>query len=144
MTPCKSFTERVLQAIGFEVLAVLLCTPLFAWVMSKPLLDMGVVTVANCFIALGWNVLFNGMFDRMRERFALVRNVWTRLLHALLFEGGLIVVSVPLVAWWLELSLLTALLLDIGVLLFFLPYTYLYHWAYDALRERLLLRARVL
>ncbi|WP_338522935.1 multidrug/biocide efflux PACE transporter [Pseudomonas batumici] len=142
MTPGKSFTERVLQAIGFEVFAVLLCTPLFAWVMSKPLLDMGVVTVANCFIALGWNVVFNGMFDRMCERFALARNVWTRLLHALLFEGGLIVVSVPLVAWWLELSLLTALLLDIGVLLFFLPYTYLYHWAYDAVRERLLLRAR--
>ncbi|RBH56158.1 MULTISPECIES: multidrug/biocide efflux PACE transporter [Pseudomonas] len=140
MTPCKSFTERVLQAIGFEVFAVLLCTPLFAWVMSKPLLEMGVVTIANCFIALGWNVLFNGMFDRMRERFALVQNVWTRLLHALLFEGGLVAVSVPLVAWWLDLSLLTALLLDIGVLLFFLPYTYLYHWAYDGIRERLLPR----
>jgi len=37
---------------------------------------------------------------------------------------------------------LTALLLDIGVLLFFLPYTYLYHWAYDGVRARLLLRTR--
>ncbi|NWB50293.1 multidrug/biocide efflux PACE transporter [Pseudomonas gingeri] len=142
MTPGKSFTERVLQAIGFEVFAVLLCTPLFAWAMSKPLLEMGVVTVANCFIALVWNVVFNGMFDRMRARFALAQNLWTRLLHALLFEGGLVVVSVPLVAWWLDLSLLTALLLDIGVLLFFLPYTYLYHWAYDGVRARLLLRTR--
>jgi len=111
-------------------------------VMSKPLLEMGVVTVANCFIALVWNVVFNGMFDRMRARFALAHNLWTRLLHALLFEGGLVVVSVPLVAWWLYLSLLTALLLDIGVLLFFLPYTYLYHWAYDGVRARLLLRTR--
>lgn len=140
MSTSKSLTERVFQAIGFEFFAVLLCTPLFAWVMSKPLLDMGVVTVANCLIALGWNVLFNGLFDRLRERLALAQNGWTRLLHAVLFEGGLIVVSVPLVAWWLELSLLAALLLDIGVLLFFLPYTYVYHWAYDLLRERLLVR----
>ncbi|MGY2287533.1 multidrug/biocide efflux PACE transporter [Pseudomonas gingeri] len=140
MSTGKSFTERVFQAIGFEFFAVLLCTPLFAWMMDKPLLDMGVVTVFNCFIALGWNVLFNGLFDRLRERLALAQNGWTRLLHALLFEGGLVVVSVPLIAWWLELSLLTALLLDIGVLLFFLPYTYVYHWAYDVLRERVLWR----
>ncbi|MCX7080537.1 MAG: multidrug/biocide efflux PACE transporter [Pseudomonas sp.] len=140
MNTPKSLTERVFQAIGFEVFAVLMCTPLFAWLMDKPMLDMGVVTIANCFIALGWNVLFNGMFDRMRERFAMAQNGWTRMLHALLFEGGLVIVSVPLVAWWLNISLLQALILDIGVLLFFLPYTYAYHWAYDVVRERVMLR----
>jgi uncharacterized membrane protein len=140
MSSQKSLTERVFQAIGFEVFAVLMCTPLFAWLMDKPLFDMGVVAIANCFIALGWNVLFNGLFDRMLERFALTRSGWTRLLHALLFEGGLVVVSVPLVAWWLNIGLLQALILDIGVLLFFLPYTYLYHWGYDVVRERVVLR----
>ena len=140
MSPQKTLTERVCQAIGFEVFAVLMCTPLFAWLMDKPLLDMGVVTLANCFIALGWNVLFNGMFDRLRERFAMGLNGWTRVLHALLFEGGLVIVSVPLVAWWLNISMLQALILDIGVLLFFLPYTYVYHWGYDVVRERVMLR----
>jgi uncharacterized membrane protein len=28
-------------------------------------------------------------------------------------------------------------MLDIGVLLFFLPYTYVYHWGYDVLREKI-------
>lgn len=143
MSPQKSLTERVYQAIGFEVFAVLMCTPLFAWLMDKPMLDMGVVTIANCLIALGWNVLFNGMFDHLRERFALGLNGWTRVLHALLFEGGLVIVSVPLVAWWLNISLLQALILDIGVLLFFLPYTYIYHWAYDVVRERVILRREI-
>ncbi|MGO4611387.1 chlorhexidine efflux transporter [Variovorax sp. 2RAF20] len=46
----------------------------------------------------------------------------------------------PLIAWWLKISLWQAFLLDIGVLLFFLPYTYVYHWGYDVVRERLLLR----
>lgn len=138
MSAAKSMTERVLQAIGFEFFAILICTPLFAWVMGISLVNMGVVTVATCLIALGWNVLFNALFDRLCVRYALPQSGWTRLLHALLFEGGLIVVSVPLVAWWLNMSLVQALWLDIGVLLFFLPYTYVYHWAYDALRPRFL------
>ena len=62
----------------------------------------------------------------------------TRGLHALLFEGGLVLVCVPLIAAWLNVSLMQAFILDIGVLLFFLPYTYVYHWGYDVVREKFL------
>lgn len=134
----KTLLERVLQAVGFELLAIFICTPLLAWVMNKPLFDMGVATIAIAVLALLWNVLFNGMFDRVLKRLEIARNAWVRIVHALLFEGGLVAVAVPLVAWWLQISLWQAFLLDIGVLLFFLPYTYAYHWAYDAVRERML------
>ncbi|WP_150709908.1 multidrug/biocide efflux PACE transporter [Pseudomonas fluorescens] len=136
MNANKSITERIFQAIGFELLAIVICTPLLAWIMDKPLLDMGVVTVVIAALALAWNVIFNGIFDRLLERFDLVRNAWTRVVHALLFEGGLVAVGVPLIAWWLNVSLWQAFLLDAGVLLFFLPYTYVYHWVYDVVRER--------
>ena len=139
MTASKSITERIFQAIGFECLAILICTPLLAWIMQKPLLDMGAVTVLIAVLALAWNVLFNGLFDRALKRLNLGHNAWTRVIHALLFEGGLIVMGVPLIAWWLSVSLWQAFLLDIGVLLFFLPYTYVYHWGYDVVRERLLM-----
>jgi uncharacterized membrane protein len=108
--------------------------------MDKPLLDMGAVTVLIALLALAWNVLFNGFFDRMLKRLNIAHNAWTRVVHALLFEGGLIVMGVPLIAWWLSVSLWQAFLLDIGVLLFFLPYTYVYHWGYDVVRERLVTR----
>ena len=138
MSPQKSLKERVAQAVGFEVLALLICTPLLAWLMDKPLVNMGAVTLGIGLIALAWNVVFNSVFDRLLKRLALSHSPWTRVLHALLFEGGLVAVSVPLIAWWLQVSLWQALLLDIGVLLFFLPYTYLYHWLYDLARERLM------
>lgn len=51
--------------------------------------------------------------------------------------------GVPLIAWWLSVSLWQAFLLDIGVLLFFLPYTYVYHWGYDVVRERFLMSRAV-
>jgi uncharacterized membrane protein len=140
MNANKTITERIFQAVGFELLAILICTPLLAWIMDKPMLEMGVVTVVIAALALAWNVVFNGLFDRVLERFNIVRNTWIRIVHALLFEGGLVAVGVPLIAWWLNISLWQAFLLDIGVLLFFLPYTYVYHWVYDVVRERLVLR----
>jgi uncharacterized membrane protein len=140
MNANKTITERIFQAMGFELLAILICTPLLAWIMDKPMLEMGVVTLLIAALALAWNVVFNGLFDRVLERFNIVRNTWIRIVHALLFEGGLVAVGVPLIAWWLNISLWQAFLLDIGVLLFFLPYTYVYHWVYDVVRERLVLR----
>lgn len=139
MNANKSITERIFQAVGFETLAVMICTPLLAWVMDKPMVEMGLVTMAIAALALIWNVIFNGMFDRLLKRLDIVRNAWVRVVHALLFEGGLIVMGVPLIAWWLSVSLWQAFLLDIGVLLFFLPYTYVYHWGYDVVRERMLM-----
>ena len=140
MTAPKSITERICQAVGFELLAILICTPLLAWLMKKPMLEMGAVTVLIAMLALGWNVVFNRYFDRVLARMNVAHNAWVRVVHALLFEGGLIVMGVPLIAWWLSVSLWQAFLLDIGVLLFFLPYTYVYHWAYDVLRERFMTR----
>lgn len=140
MSTHKSITERILQAVGFETLAILICTPLLAWIMDKPMLEMGVVTVIIAALALAWNVIFNGLFDRLLTSLKVVHNAWVRVVHALLFEGGLVALGVPLIAWWLNVSLWQAFVLDIGVLLFFLPYTYVYHWAYDVVRERVVMR----
>ena len=139
MSANKSIVERIFQAIGFELLAILICTPLLAWIMDKPMLDMGAVTLAMAVLALAWNVVFNGMFDRALKRLAITHNAWVRVVHALMFEGGLVALGVPLIAWWLNISLWQAFVLDIGVLLFFLPYTYIYHWVYDVVRERMVM-----
>ncbi|QJI30520.1 multidrug/biocide efflux PACE transporter [Pseudomonas sp. ADAK18] len=138
MSPTKTITERVFQAIGFEGLALLICTPLLVWITGRPALEMGAVTLAISILALTWNIIFNGLFDRLKARLQLSNGGWTRVLHALMFEGGLILFAVPLIAAWLDISLMRAFILDIGVLLFFLPYTYVYHWGYDVLRDKFL------
>ncbi len=138
MNTTKSITERVCQALGFEGLALLICTPLLVWITGRPALEMGAVTLAISLLALSWNIIFNSLFDRLKARLQLVNGGKTRVLHALLFEGGLILFAVPLIAAWLNICLMQAFLLDIGVLLFFLPYTYVYHWGYDVLREKFL------
>jgi uncharacterized membrane protein len=56
--------------------------------------------------------------------------------HALGFEGGFILIGLPLAAWMLDITLLKAFMVEIGFFLFFLPYTVVYNWCYDALRAR--------
>jgi uncharacterized membrane protein len=56
------------------------------------------------------------------------------------FEGGLVLVVVLLAAWWLSISYWEAFLLEMGLIAFFLPYTYVYNLMYDKVRERLVRR----
>jgi uncharacterized membrane protein len=130
----KSFAERCFQAVTFEVLAIIISAPLLVWLMGVPIAHAGLLTLMISLLAMTWNVIFNALFERIEKRLGLVRTFRVRAAHAVGFEAGLIVTVVPLAAWWLDISLLDAFLLDIGVVLFFLPYTFLFNLGYDKLR----------
>lgn len=136
----RSLRERIGHALAFETIAVLICAPAMAWFMDKPLVHLGALTLMFSTVAMLWNMLFNYLFDRAQGRLGFERGLWARVSHALLFEAGLILVLVPLAAWWLSIGLLEALLLDIVLILFFLPYTLAFNWIYDVLRARWLAR----
>ncbi len=138
--PAKSLKERALHALLFEVIGVLLFAPGLAWVLGQSLGKMGAMTVMISTVAMFWNMVFNAGFDRLRARLGFALGVKARALHAIAFETGLIVAVVPLAAWWLSISLWEAFLLDIGLLLLFLPYTMLFNMAYDKVRERIVAR----
>lgn len=140
----KSRVERVLHALSFELIATLICAPVIALVMKKTLWDTGVLTLMFATIAMLWNMFFTWLFDRAQRRYGFSRTLQIRLLHATAFELGLIVVLVPLAAWWLGISLLEAFLLDIGMTLFFLPYALIFNWAYDMLKLKHLTRRAAL
>ncbi len=133
----RSARERTLHALLFEVVAIFLCTPLFAFIMKRDLFEMGVLTAMVAVIAIIWNYFYNLLFDRITRSFIQERSFAIRLLHASLFELGLIIITIPLAALWLRISLLEAFYLDIGILLFFLPYTLLFNWVYDTIRYKL-------
>ncbi|MDB5893007.1 MAG: hypothetical protein JWQ88_538 [Rhodoferax sp.] len=133
----KTLGERFLQALLFEAIAVTLCATLGSWLLGYPLVQMGALTVMISVIAMLWNMLFNSLFDRAQRRLGFRRGWGARAVQAMLFEIGLILAVVPLAAWWLDLTLWDAFVLDIGIALFFLPYTFIYNWVYDAARARL-------
>jgi uncharacterized membrane protein len=131
----RSLVERVLHAVGFEIIAIGICAPLAAWLMDKPLFQMGALAIMLSTVAMVWNIIYNAGFDKFFP-LGRKRRLPLRVAHALGFEGGFILIGLPLAAWMLDISLLQALMVEIGFFLFFLPYTIIYNWCYDALRNR--------
>lgn len=133
--PEKTWLERAAHALLFEVGGVILVTPLAAWLMGSSMAHVGVLAVILASIAMLWNAVFNFLFEKLERLRGWQRTPSIRALHALLFEGGFILMALPLTMWWMNLSLWHALAMDIGFFLFFLPYTYLFNWGYDTLRR---------
>lgn len=130
----RTLKERFFHALGFEALAATIVSPLAAWAMDKPLFQMGALAIMLSTVAMLWNMVYNAGFDRL---FPNGRQSWLlRIVHALAFEGGFILIGLPIAAWMLGVSLWQALLLEIGFFLFFLPYTVVYNWLYDTLRAK--------
>ncbi|ANE76236.1 multidrug/biocide efflux PACE transporter [Dickeya solani] len=137
----KTLRERMAHAIGFEVMALLICAPIGAWVLGRSILQVGALSIMLSSVAMIWNVVYNSQFDRLWPVSRVRRGLWVRMGHALGFEGGFILIGLPLAAWMLNITLWQALMVEIGFFLFFLPYTMAYNWLYDLLRERLLATA---
>ena len=79
-----------------------------------------------------WNLVFITLFEAWESRQRVRgRGVARRVAHAIGFEGGLIAALVPLIAWWFGISLLQALMLDLGLVVFFLIYTFVFNWIFD-------------
>lgn len=108
--------------------------------MQRSVWEMGGLTIILATAAMIWNIIYNAIFDRLWPVSRVVRNVKVRIFHALGFECGFIVIGVNIAAFVLGISMLQAFLLELGIILFFLPYTMLYNWVYDILRERIVER----
>lgn len=123
--------ERIFHAVTFEAIALALIIPGAALATGNAAGDLAIVGVALSLFTVVWNYVFNVMFDRIFGSNRAERSLGTRVGHSIAFEGGLIFVTVPTIAWYLDMSILNALALEAGFLVFFFFYTMLFNWGYD-------------
>ncbi|MBL8346838.1 MAG: PACE efflux transporter [Rubrivivax sp.] len=125
-------TRRVLQAVLYEVFAAAFVGPVLGLAFDQPQSSTFLLAVVLSSIALCWNYLFNALFERWESRRAVKgRSMARRLAHGAGFEGGLTVILVPVMALWLNTSLLVAFLANLGLLAFFFFYAIGFTWAFD-------------
>lgn len=139
----RSITERIFHGVLFEILAIGMATPLAAWLTGESLTAMGVLSAVISLMAIAWNMFFNWLFDLLQQRMQFERNMWIRVLHACAFEVGLIILAVPFIAWWIDTTLLRAFTIDIGLILFFLPYSFLFNLCYDKVKTGIMRQRQV-
>lgn len=125
-------TRRVVQAILYEVFAIAFVGPVLSVVFDEPPTSTIGLAVVLSSIALAWNYLFNTIFEYWESRQPVRGRTFTRrLAHGAGFEGGLTVILVPVMALWLNTSLLSAFLANLGLLAFFFVYAIAFTWAFD-------------
>ena len=130
----RTAADRLRHTLMFEVFGLVLSTPLAAMILHRPVYKVGALAVGLSITAMAWNLVYNILFDHLLIRLGRRlddRPFWLRALHAVCFEGGLLVFTVPAVAIWLNMPLVQAFLADMGFVLFYLVYAYLFNYAYD-------------
>ena len=125
--------RRVIYVALYELIAIAAATAGLALVAGQSAGHSGVVAVAASAIAIVWNIVFNWAFERWEARQSVKgRSLRRRIAHAIGFEGGLVFILVPLFAWWFQVTLWQALVMDLGLVVFFLCYTFVFNWVFDA------------
>ncbi|RPE01278.1 PACE efflux transporter [Candidatus Pantoea deserta] len=133
----RTVTERVFHAVAFEVVANLLVFTLLIIFASAAPSQSGVLTLVSSLTAMLWNYLFNLIFDGLQAHFGFRKGFLARSIHAIAFEAGLLLVLIPFAAWWLSITLRSALKLECGLVLFFLLYTLIFNLIWDRLSEKI-------
>lgn len=122
----------MVQALLYEAFAVAAVGPGLSWLFHQHASSTFGLAVLMSTVALAWNYVFNSLFERWEARQALTgRSLARRIAHGLGFEGGLVVWLVPLMAYWLDTTLLKAFVADLGVLAFFFVYAIAFTWCFD-------------
>lgn len=124
--------RKIVYAISFETLGVVVAS-LGLLVMSEATASQSVtLSGIGASVALGWSYAYNSLFETWEARQQKRGRSWARrTVHALIFEIGLVVILVPVMAWWLSVGWIEALAYEAGLIAIFIVYTYVFTWAFD-------------
>lgn len=128
----QGIKRKIVYVTLFEFFAIFITSFALAFLSEQSISHSSIAAVASSIIAIIWNLIYNTVFEywesRQQKR---GRSVLRRIVHATGFEAGLVITLVPLFAWWLDISLLQALIYDIGLIVFFLSYTFIFNLIFD-------------
>ncbi|MCL6706370.1 PACE efflux transporter [Pseudomonas sp. R2.Fl] len=125
--------RRIVYVTAYEGLAILFSALIFV-VLGHEEGSAGIAAVVASAVAVAWNFVFTTLFEWWEKRNPVKgRSATRRMAHAVLFEGGLAVVLTPVLALTLGVPLLEAFITNLGLLVYFLVYTYLFNLAFDTL-----------
>ena len=128
--------RRLIHAVSYEVILLVIIAIALSFIFSMPLEVTGVLGVIMAVISVIWNMIFNNYFEKIEHKYNWERTVPVRILHAVGFEGGLLIATVPMIAYMMNMTIVEAFILDIGLTLCILVYTFIFQWCYDLIEER--------
>ena len=136
--PVRSWRERALQTLAFELGGLLIVAPI--WHLATGATAAESVTLLVCLSAavMVWMAGYNTVFDMVEARFAGIvasdRPQARRVLHAVGLEVTSALVTWPLIVVVAGLGWLEALAADLGLTIAYAVYGYVFHLGFDRWR----------
>ncbi|AOA59902.1 chlorhexidine efflux PACE transporter AceI [Acinetobacter larvae] len=128
--------RRIIHALSYEIILLVIIAIALSFIFRVPLDVTGGLGIAMALTSVIWNMIFNHFFEKFEHKRKLKRTVMLRVCHAIGFEGGLMLVTIPMVAYAMEMTMLQAILLDLSMTTCILVYTFIFQWCYDLIEER--------
>lgn len=124
--------RRIIYVIIFEFFAIVFSTVLLAALSQGDAAGSLPVAIVVSVVAVVWNFVYNTGFEALEQKLKLTeRTVITRILHAIGFEGGLILAIIPIFMYWYQVGFIEAFMMEAALLVFFLVYTFVFTWVFD-------------
>lgn len=127
--------DRWRHAIGFELIGLILVVIGLNQILGADASHLGVMGLAFSIVATLWNYIYNIWFDKalLTLTGSVQKSIKIRVIHAIMFEAGLLIVTIPFIMWWMEMGFVEAIIMDLGLVVFYLIYAFVYNLAYDRL-----------
>ena len=129
--------RRIIHALSYEIILLVIIAIALSFIFDMPMEVTGTLGIAMAVTSVIWNMVFNHFFEKFEAKRQLKRTVGVRILHAIGFEGGLMLATIPMVAYALDMPIWQAILTDLSMTLCILIYTFIFQWCYDAIENHL-------
>lgn len=130
----RTTRDRIRHATLFEVIALIIVTPVGGAAFGISLHQFGLVSAVSSATAVLWNSLYNLLFDHgiNWHTGSIKMSMRVRVLHTPLLEAGLVAILVPFIACYVGVPWWDAFLMDVSLSCFYLHFTLVLNLGYDA------------
>lgn len=113
----QGIKRKLVYVTAYELIGMSISTLGLALLAGSTPTTTGPLAVVITTVAVTWNFIYNCLFEFWERRQAVRgRSIARRVAHAIGFQLTLVVYLIPLIAWWMGISLLEAFWLDLAAI----------------------------
>ncbi len=130
--------ERIVHMILSEVVALAIAGFVVIVIYEQDIGKVSFFGIAMSLLSMIWIYGYNAIFDMVFSGDRLDRSAAVRVLHGVLFEITLTMVSTPFLMYLFDLGFWESLLANVGIMTLFMIYTIFFNWCFDLARHKLM------
>lgn len=130
----QGIKRRIVYVFSYEVIGMIISSVGLAILAGDSVDHTGPLSVMITTIAVTWNFIYNILYEKWEARQSShIRTVKRRVVHAIGFQLTLVLFLIPLISWWMDISLIEAFWLDVAFIIIIPIYTFIFNWSFDKL-----------